>query len=121
MKQKLIQLNGAIIVLPEPGADDYPRIILNNGEEIAFDQDAKRSLLDWGYEDEATIDLLRYADDVRSEATERYDGISANDIEENIEEIVEYYLTARWSDDSYARKAVDSFAYYNGFEDRGNE
>lgn len=121
MKQKMIQLNGAIIIFPEPGADNYPRIILNNGNEIVFDQDAKRAFLDWGHEDEAAIDLLGYADDIRNEVVERYDSISADVIEENIEEIVEYYVAARWNDGGYAKNAVDSFAYYNGFEDRGNE
>lgn len=90
-----------------------PHIILSDGTEIPVDRNVILQIRDWVIIQDA-IEDVRYFIESMDEDNTISDEITAKLIEENMEEIIEYYLDRRYDGDNWYSNmymAIESFVY----------
>ncbi len=108
-----IKIGNTMLCLPTiRERDDEPYVVTSDGAKSKIDRNVIGQIRDWAMMQEAAEDVRYFLENIDEDNLE--DGVTAELIEENMEDVIECYLNRRydgenWYEDMYG--AIESFAY----------
>ena len=115
-KETVIELKGAKMLLPDFASGKNPSFLLNDGMAVEINDDCIGKLIEWNREHVYKEDLINYIQDIKEGSVEPPEGTTAELIQNNFDEILEYYFNCRddsedWQNNIY--KTIQTFIDWN--------